>query len=108
MSDPSNLYYMDRHPVVEINCYAKFPGQTEKMNLALANSLAERVLRGTYTPAGQAPPAVTLPAQFEAVHLSSVYAVSEIRPVPEPSTSFARYALDVHIGWMPQGDVLGA
>lgn len=105
LADAPNIYYMDRRPVVEISCYAKFPGQSEKVNYALANDLAEQVLRGTYT---TPPPAITLRAGYEPVHLSSVYAVSDIRWVPEPDNNFARYALDVHIGWMPQGAVLGS
>lgn len=98
-----NMYVPERHPVVQIDCYATFPGQSEKVNRGLANELAEVVYNATFAPV----PAVTLRAGIAPVHLSSVYVITEPREIPEPVSNFGRFTLDLHIGWMEQTTVIG-
>lgn len=98
-----NIYVPERHPVVQIDCYATFPGQSEKVNRGLANELAEIVRAACYDPV----PGVTLRAGITPVHLSSVYPISEPRELPEPVTNFGRFTLDLHIGWIEQPTVIG-
>lgn len=97
-----NIYVPERHPVVQVDCYATWPN-SEKVNRAQANDLAETIRAACYLPV----PAVTLRNTVKPVHLSSVYPITEPRELAEPATNFGRYTLDIHIGWIEQDTVIG-
>lgn len=92
-----------RWPVVQIDCVAVHPN-SKKPNYPVAANLAEIVWHGCQLE----PPALTLPAGVMPVHLSTLFAVSDVRQVPEGETGFAHYSIDVCVGWIEQGPVTGA
>lgn len=100
------LYSPMRRPVVQVDCWAVFPGQTKKRNDGLANDLAERVVNASYLWTGN-PTDVTLPPGVKPVHTTMIYPVSEVRWVPDPDPGMAHYAVDMHIGWIEQGAIAG-
>jgi hypothetical protein len=102
----SELYLPFRRPIVQIDFWAVTPN-SKVPNHPRANELGEIVMNGVYRDLYGSPP-ITLPAGINPAYVTTIYAVSEVRPVPEPQSNFAHYAVDMHVGWMEQGPVAGA
>lgn len=98
-----NMYLAERHPIVQIDCYATF-ASSEKVNRGMANDLAETIYNGALIDPA---PVVAMRAGIAPVWLSSTYPLTEPREIPEPDTNFGRYSIDVHIGWIEQTIVIG-
>jgi len=102
----SELYVPFRRPIVQIDFWA-VTLNSKTPNPALAKELGEIVMNGVYRDLYGAPP-ITLPAGHAPAYVTTIYPVSEIREVPEPQSNFAHYAVDMHVGWMEQGPIVGA
>lgn len=97
-------YAAERGPVIQINTYAVFSTQTKRPNYGRANDLAEIILNYSYL---WEVPTVTLPPGVKPVHLRSIYPVTEVYEVPEPDNGVAHYAVDMALGWMETGPMVG-
>jgi hypothetical protein len=97
------LYAPLRHPIVQVDCWARVP-ELEEDQPRRASRLAELVLNATYTDFATE---ITLPSGVAPVHLTPVYPVSDVRgPIPDPN-NYAHYQIDLHIGWIHQGAIPG-
>lgn len=103
-SAASTVDFPLREPIVSVHCFAAFEN-SDKVNYGMANDLAEIIYNESYV---QPPPEITLPPAIKPVYLSQVYPVSDITWVPEPASNFAHYLVNMHVGWMEQGLVIGA
>jgi hypothetical protein len=104
-SAATSVDYPLREPIVSIHCFATFLN-SEKVNYGQANDLAEIIYNESFI---QPPPVISLPASIKPVYLSQVYPLStEPMWIPEPASNFAHYLINMHVGWMEQGDVIGA
>lgn len=97
----SNPHLPVRSPVVGVDCWAVAPGSA-KPPWGRANSLAEAVRAGTFGAAGRM---VTLSVGGLRARVLEAYLLSEPRRITDDEGSYARYAFDLALHWVPASGV---
>lgn len=99
----------ERKPVLQVDCWAAnraaagSSNASRKIALQKAAELAEIIVLATYpTPV----PPITLDAQYLPVWVGSVYPVSEVRRIPEPSSGLAHFSVDIALEWIEKSPVI--
>jgi hypothetical protein len=103
------LYIPENGPVVQLDVYAANRAKAGSDALSRkpprnrAESLANQLCAQTYaSPAGLA---LTLPANYRPVYLTTIYPVSEVRELPTADENLARYSVDILVGWIEKSPV---
>lgn len=99
------LYTPLKHPVVQLDFWA-VNATSKHPDYGLANELAEIAREAIDLTTFEGVPEIVMPAAVRPVWLSSIYAVSGVRNVPDPN-NYAHYTMDVHIGWIEREALAG-
>lgn len=104
----SGLYVPDNGPVVQVEVIAASRAATgaksvsRKIPRGRAESAMQQICAQTYTtPAGLD---LTLPG-MRPVWIETIYPVSAVRELPDPSANIARYSADIYVGWIERTPV---
>jgi hypothetical protein len=103
------LYVPDNGPVVQIEVVAAAAAASgakstsRKIPRGRAESKMQQICAVTHTsPAGLS---LTLKSDMRPVWLETIYPVSDVRELPDPSPNFARYSADIYVGWIERNPV---
>jgi hypothetical protein len=105
-----NWYITERQPIMQIDAWAANRAAAGAKSvsrlppLSRANQLADAVVYGTYT--HEAGVLLTLPDGFKDVWLETVFPVSEIRRIPEQSSGYAHFSVDIAMMWIERDPVI--
>ena len=93
-------------PVISVNCWA-VKQNSRRPPWGQANELAMRVLKAAYEQAFRFAPdtavKLTMPTNFVAARVCSVYPLSEPNRLPSDPSQFAAYTLDLQFVWALDG-----
>lgn len=105
----SGLDVPEQLPVVQIEVVAAAraaagaKSTSRKIPRGRAESKMQEICNRTFsTPAGLD---LTLPDYMRPVWLETIYPVSAVRELPDPSLNFARYSADIFVGWIERNPV---
>lgn len=103
------LYLPENGPVVQLEVVAAAraaagaKSTSRKIPRGRAESAMQEICNRTYTtPAGLD---LTLPENMRPVWIETIYPVSDVRELPDPSPNFARYSADIYVGWIERNPV---
>jgi hypothetical protein len=100
---PENGPVVQLETVAAARAAAGAKSTSRKLPRGLAESKMQAVCAATYaSPAGLD---LQLPADMRPVWLTSIYPVSAVRELPDPSPNFARYSADIYVGWIERNPV---
>lgn len=103
------LYVPDNLPVVQVEVVAAgraasgAKSTSRKIPRGLAESKMQEICNLTHTsPTGLD---LTLASDMRPVWVETIYPVSDVRELPDPSPNFARYSADILVGWIERNPV---
>lgn len=103
------MYVPDNGPVVQLECVAAAraaagaKSTSHKIPRGRAESKMQQICALTHaTPSGLD---LTLKSDMRPVWLESIYPVSTVRELPDPSPNFARYSADIYVGWIERNPI---
>jgi hypothetical protein len=92
------MYTPMREPIIGVTCWGAAP-TSGKPPWNLASQLAEAIVAATLVHT-TVPRRVSLPAAYAPAFVRSAYVITEPQRVPGDVSSYARYTLDLALGWV--------